>query len=153
MAAQKQTTEKKEFNMNQLFAMWINKSKAGKNYLSGKDSDGRKLIGFFNGKKQNPKEPDVRIYEVLDNGEVSKNEFTSLWVNVSANGKKYLSGKIGEHRVVGFINSKATVDGKVPYFSIYESDSEPKKEEKKQEAADPVNFVNVPEGEQEVLPF
>ena len=116
--------EKKEFKMTQVFAMWLKESKDGLKYLSGKTEDGQFLTGFFNGKKQNPKEPDVRIYFSGEQGEKLK-EYTSLWVNVSKNDKKYLSGKVGEMRVVGFINDKVEAGGKRPYFSVYESDSTP----------------------------
>ena len=150
--AQKTQEQKTEFNMTQIFAMWLKKSKSGSKYLTGKDADGNRLVGFFNGKKQNPKEPDVRIYQMNEEGEMSKEEYTSLWVNVSKNEKKYLSGKIGEMKVVGFINAKATADGKRPYFSVYESSSEPPK---KEETAKPEKeeFINIPDNIGEELPF
>lgn len=135
--------EKKEFNMKEVFTMWLKKNDKGNQYLSGKTPDGLRLVGFFNGKKKNPKEPDVRIYEVDADGKRKEEELTSLWVNISKNDKKYLSGKVGEMRVVGFINSKAEPNGKRPYFSCYESDSTPKAQE-----------VAKPEPQEEIdLPF
>ena len=139
----KQTTEKKEFNMKQVFAMCLKKSKAGKQYLSGYDDIGR-LVGFFNGKKKNPKEPDVRIYRVSEDGGENK-EYTALWVNVSKNGKKFLTGKIDDVKVVGFINASATPEGKRPYFSVYESEATPQKK------ADADGFM--PVDTKEELPF
>lgn len=137
--------QKTEFTMKQVFAMWLKKSKSGKQYFSGKSADGKYLVGFLNGKKKNPKEPDVRIYEQVKEGEEQK-EYCSLWMNVSKNEKKYLSGKVGDVKVVGFINQKATADGKQPYFSIYESDSTPKTKE------DASGFMQVDETKEE-LPF
>ena len=137
--------QKQEFTMEQAFAMWRKTSKAGKPYFTGKTKDAY-LVGFYNGKKQNPKEPDIRIYEQDKDGNTSKEEYVSLWCNVSKNGKKYLSGKIGEKRVVGFINEKA--DGNRPYFSVYYSEGDLKKEAP---AGD--DFVTVPEGADEEMPF
>ena len=149
--SQNQTKEqKKEFNMKQVFVMWIRKSKNGRQYVSGVDAAGERLVGFFNGKKKNPKEPDVRIYRVDQDGHTEQDEFTSLWMNVSKNNKKYLTGKVGGQRVVGFINNKATTSGKIPYFTVYESDSEPPKKEDKP-AGD--GFMNIPDGIDEELPF
>ena len=145
---QKTTAGKKEFNLTPVLTMWIYKGKNGVKYLSGiTDEDTPvKLKGFFNGKKKNPKEPDIRIYKQLDKGVLEKDEFISLWVKVSKGGKKYLSGKLGDKWVTGFFNSKAEIGGIIPYFTIYFSDSE-KAEEK----------TDVPEGFEEsdddYLPF
>lgn len=148
--SQNQTTEqKKEFNMKQVFVMWIRKSKTGKQYVTGRDAAGERLVGFFNGKKKNPKEPDVRIYRVDQDGHTEQDEFTSLWMNVSKNNKKYLTGKVAGQRVVGFINSKATTTSKTPYFTVYESESEPPKKE--ETSSD--GFMNIPDGLDEELPF
>lgn len=43
-------------------ALWEQKSKNGKEYLSGKDTDGNRLVAFYNDNKKNPKEPDIRVY-------------------------------------------------------------------------------------------
>ncbi len=114
---------KKEFTMKEVFTMWLKSTKDGKNtYLSGQTPAKERLVGFINSYKKNPKEPDIRIYKVDAEGKAEKEEYTSLWVNVSKNGKKYISGKIGDIRVVGFISAKGGVDTKIPYFSIYESE-------------------------------
>lgn len=133
--AQKTTAGKKEFNLTPVLTMWIYKGKNGVKYLSGKTEDNAKLKGFFNGKKKNPKEPDIRIYKQLDKGVLEKDEFISLWVKVSKGGKKYLSGKLGDKWVTGFFNSKAEIGGIIPYFTIYFSDSE-KTEEKSADQTD-----------------
>ena len=136
--------QKKEFKMEQVFAMWKQKSKSGQEYFTGKAFGKKKLVGFYNGKKKNPKEPDIRIYGVDKEGKADKEEFISLWVNVSKNGKKYLTGKLNDKKVVGFINEKG--NEKAPYFSCYYSESAPKKVE-----TDGTEFVEV--NEQEKLPF
>lgn len=131
----------KKFEMKEVFTMWLKKNDKGTQYLSGKTPDGLRLVGFFNGKKKNPKEPDVRIYEIDKDGNMKKEELTSLWVNVSKNDKKYLSGKVGDMKIVGFINSKGEENGKYPYFSVYESESTPKP---KEEACPDVPETSVP---------
>lgn len=138
--------EKKEFNLKEVFTMWLKKNDKGNQYLSGKTPDGLRLVGFFNGKKKNPKEPDVRIYELNAEGKMSEKELISLWVNVSKNNKKYLSGKIGECRVVGFINSAAEPNGKRPYFSVYESKPQEQEQKSEQPAAaeEPSVMINLP---------
>ena len=123
-----QTKEtKKQFEMEQAFAMWKKKSESGSTYFTGSSATGERLIGFYNGKKKNPKEPDVRIYYYVKGGKLEQ-EFCSMWVNLSKNEKKYLSGKMSNNKkVVGFINEKATE--KQPYFSVYFSEGEPKAKE------------------------
>ena len=107
--------------MNPVFALWKHTSKSGKDYFSGKREDNRqKLTGFFNTNKKNPKEPDLRVYCVEPNGELCKEEYVSLWCNVAKSGRKYLTGKLGEKRIVGFINDQA--EGNRPYVSVYYSE-------------------------------
>lgn len=122
---------KKEFNLQQAFTLWIYKGKNGGKYLSGTTEDrDTKLTAFFNNEKQNPKEPDIRVYIRDDAGNLSKEEYCSLWCNVSeATEKKYLSGKIDDVRVVGFFNSKAKIGENIPYINVYFSEDE-KEEEK-----------------------
>ena len=122
---------KKEFTMKELFSLWKKESKAGKTYFEGK-YQGASLRGFYNTQKKNPNEPDLRIYELTEEGELNKEELLSVWCNVTDKGKKYLSGKFGGNRVVGFINEKATTDNKQPYISIYFSED---REEKKEQPA------------------
>lgn len=125
------TKTTREFKLNQVFALWKNTSKEGKSYFSGKYGEAQ-VTGFYNTKKQNPKEPDLRIYSVDADKKLSKEPILSLWCNVSKSGNKYLSGKLEGKRVIGFINEKATADNKIPYISIYWSeDQEQKQEENK----------------------
>lgn len=46
----------------QLASLWDNKSKAGKPYLSGKDNEGKDLVGFWNDNTQDGKYPEIRVY-------------------------------------------------------------------------------------------
>ena len=111
--------QKKEFNMNEVATMWIKKGKSGTNYLTGKAKDGRNLVGFINSMKKNPKEPDIRLLVQKKDGK-SEEEFMSLWVQVSKGGTKYLSGRLNDMWCSGFFRKGCEVDGKKPYFTIYE---------------------------------
>lgn len=130
MSTQTKNTEKKVFNLEQVFALWRQKTKDGKKtYFSGKIGE-EYLTGFYNTKKQNPKEPDIRIYKRDEEGNLAKEEFVSLWCNVTKNGKKLLSGKIDGKRVIGFINTSG--NEKAPYISVYWADeTETPKDESK----------------------
>lgn len=129
------TTEtKKEMKMEQVFALWKQTSKSGNEYFTG--SDGKtKLVAFYNGKKKNPKEPDLRVYAVDKDGKAEEKELVSLWCNVSKSGKKYLTGKLEEKRLVGFINENPKNE-KQPYVSVYFSE-DAKAEENKEEPTKP----------------
>lgn len=118
------TTEKKE--LQKVFTLWKKTSKDGKKaFFSGQTEDkSMYLTAFYNRNKKNLKEPDLRVYP-QDN---IKEEYCSLWAKATKDGKKkYLSGKLRDKWIVGFINEKAT--GKQPYISVYFSDEEAKKEE------------------------
>ena len=124
--ATKKTTQTQEqtkkATLEQVFALWRRTSKAGKSYFTGKvtiGENGKQLRAFFNTDKKNPKEPDLLIYEYTDN-KISKEEFCSMWCNATNNGKKYLTGKLGEKRIVGFIYNGD--NEKAPYLSVYYSD-------------------------------
>lgn len=155
--ATKTAEQKKEFTMKEVMVLWLKKSKSGRKYLCGSlKEDGTYLIGFINTIKKKPKEPDIRIYQQDDLEEC----VLSLWCNVSKDGKKkYFTGTYGVTKVVAFINKKATVDGKVPYIKIYESestDNASQKYGKKVATAKPAEengFLNVPEDLVEELPF
>ena len=83
--------ENKKFNLEQAFAMWRQEGKQGP-YFSGKAGN-IKLLGFYNGKKKNPKEPDIRIYPCDADGNREKDAVCSLWLNTSKGGKEYLKGE------------------------------------------------------------
>jgi len=124
--------EKKEFNLEQVFAMWKETAKSGTTYFTGYYK-GQSLRGFYNTEKKNPNEPDVKIYTTNDEGKLSKEPLLSLWCNATDEGKKYLSGKLKDNRVVGFINEKANAENRQPYFSVYYSDDKERPEEKPEE--------------------
>lgn len=46
----------------QVASLWNNKSKAGKQYLSGEDNEKKKLVAFYNENTQNGKYPAIRVY-------------------------------------------------------------------------------------------
>ena len=125
--ATKKAEVKKEFTLERALVMWIYKSKKGDSkYLSGRTENGAKLTGFFTKEKQNPKEPDIKLYSVGEENEISKEVYLSLWVHASDSGKKYLTGKLGEKKVVGFFNSKAKIGDKIPYLNVYFSEDQKK---------------------------
>jgi len=125
----------KHAEMQQIFAMWKREGKKGTPYYAGVTKDGTELRGFYNTKKKNLNEPDLRIYEVDKQGNLGKDEIGSLWCNSTKDGKKkYLSGKIFDTvRVVGFFNEKATKENKQPSFRVYEA------QERKQHEPDAVS--------------
>ena len=99
------------FNLKEAAILWAHTSKNGMKYLSGNvhhDEVGElKCTGFFNAKKKNPKEPDLRIYLHDEDGKVSQDACISLWANVSKNGKGYFSGITDEQeKVIAFSGKK-----------------------------------------------
>lgn len=140
--------EKKEFKLERAMVFWIKASKEGsRKYLSGKTEAGVNLVGFFNLEKQNPKEPDIKCYVSGENKELSKEAYISLWCNASDAGKKYVSGSLNGKRVIGFFNSKAQVNGKIPYLNVYFSEDKP---ENKVETKEPEFEEVAPDND---LPF
>lgn len=124
--------------MTPVFALWKKTGKNGTHYFSGKTETGTFLTAFFNGQKKNPKEPDVRVYTQDKDHNLSKEEYVSLWVNVAKSGRKYLTGKIGDKRVVGFINDKA--EGNRPYVSVYWSEDDAQGKQPEQPKYEEVPF-------------
>ena len=128
------TVEKQEFKMKEVFALWKKESKNGTPYFSGKTEEGAYITGFFNTNKKNPKEPDLRVYLNTDDG-IEKDPLISMWCNVAKSGRKYLTGKLGDLRIVGFISDGK--NDKAPYVKCYVSEDiqqkleEPAEEPKK----------------------
>lgn len=112
-------SNEKKFNLKKVFTMWLKESQKQTVYLSGVSATGVNLIGFVNGKKENPKEPDIEIYVQGRQGEKERVKYCNLWVNVSESGIKYISGKVGNERLVGFFNEGSEVGSKKPYFTVY----------------------------------
>ena len=53
-----------------------------------------RVVGFWNQKKKNENEPDIRIYESTEQGEDLGESVGVLWKNKSASGYEYFSGKL-----------------------------------------------------------
>ena len=69
---------KKEEGLQEAFVLWLHKSKAEKEYLSGQMNEkfgNTRLVGYFNTMKKNPKEPDIRVYTLNSDGKQDKEVF------------------------------------------------------------------------------
>ena len=85
--------EQIKFELEEAFVLWKQEGKNGGTYLSGfATSNKERLIGYFNSKKENPKEPDIRVFDLNEDGQ-RKNEIAVLWENLDKKGGKYLTGK------------------------------------------------------------
>ena len=112
--------EVKEFKLPEAFVLWENTSKAGMKYLSGNTSEElhTKLVGFYNTNKKNPKEPDIRIYDIDSEGNQG-NEVCSLWENISKNETRYLTGSTNEQeKIIAFYNNVEENPSR-PYIRAY----------------------------------
>ena len=112
---------KKEFKLTEAFVLWKNESKNNVEYLSGRLSDegsNVKLVGYFNARKKNPKEPDIRIYDIDSDGSQGI-EVCSLWENIGKNEKRYLTGITNDkERLVAFYNNMEENPNR-PYIRAY----------------------------------
>lgn len=54
--------EKTKNKYEEILSLWENENKDGFEYLSGVTKDGKKVVAFYNDKKKNDKEPDIRVY-------------------------------------------------------------------------------------------
>ena len=113
----KEVEKKEETNLEEAFVMWKHKAKSGVDYLTGNTKDKIRLMGFFNKSKKNPKEPDVRIYTIDEEGKQG-DEVCALWEVESKNGHKYLSGNSDEDFIVAFYNDVEAEDLH-PYLRAY----------------------------------
>ena len=107
--------------LKESFVLWKNISSKNNEYLSGIATDDPsntfKLIGYFNTNKKNPKEPDIRIYSLNDEGK-QDSEVASLWESVSKNNNRYLTGTTNEkEHLIAFYGN--TEDEKRPYIRAY----------------------------------
>ena len=107
--------------LRESFVLWKNISSKNNEYLSGIATDDPsntfKLIGYFNTNKKNPKEPDIRIYSLNDEGK-QDSEVASLWESVSKNNNRYLTGTTNEkEHLIAFYGN--TEDEKRPYIRAY----------------------------------
>lgn len=113
--------EEKEFKLSEAFVLWKNESKNNVEYLSGRLSDegsNVKLVGYFNARKKNPKEPDIRIYDVDSDGSQGI-EVCSLWENISKSEKRYLTGSTNDQeKIIAFYNDLDENPNR-PYIRAY----------------------------------
>jgi hypothetical protein len=121
-----QTERNEAFSKAEAFAMWKHESKKC-TYYTGKSKGGKSLIAFLNSKKDNPKQPDISVYESVSADEKLGKSLCGLWVQQSASGNKHLSGKLNGEWVTGFFTKSK--NEKAPAFTVYFSDKLPKKEE------------------------
>ena len=116
---QKEEVQKTE--LWEAFVLWRNEAKSGGSYLRGytpeKVLGGVGLVGYFNSKKRNPKEPDIRVYTLDSEGKQDK-EVCSLWENVSKNEKRYLTGTTDDkEKIIAFYNEDK--ESNRPYIRAY----------------------------------
>lgn len=106
--------------LTEAFALWLHKSKANNEYLSGLttfENGNVRLVGYFNTNKKNPKEPDIRVYSLNDEGNQDI-EVADLWENISKQETRYLSGSTNDkEKLVGFYGDKK--EDKKPYIRVY----------------------------------
>lgn len=130
----KTVTEKKESTLKHCMTLWTKESKKTI-YVSGvcgerEDPNKFNVVGFFNGKKKNPNEPDLRIYESFgthggDRMGHSKDAVASLWLHTTKDGVQYYTGLDNENlRLVAFLNRNKKKDSH-PDINVY-YDTEPK---------------------------
>lgn len=116
---QKEEVEKTK--LEEAFALWRHEAKSGASYLSGNTPEGKtglKLVGYFNSRKKNPKEPDIRVYSLDDEGKQDK-EVCSLWESVSKNGNQYLTGSTDDkEKIIAFYDNLDMKSNK-PYIRAY----------------------------------
>ena len=117
---QTEQTEQRKSNLEQCMALWT--QKGGKvlyvTGIVGEGADAFRVVGFFNGKKKNPKEPDLRVYEQLEKGH-SKEALASLWVAQAKSGGQYYWGRDNEQkRLVAFLNPNKK-NPKEPDIRVY----------------------------------
>lgn len=112
--------KKGEFDLKESFVLWKEKAKSGIDYLKGYESEGKvKLVGYYNTNKKNPKEPDIRIYNINDEGNQDK-EVCDLWETVSKKEKRYLTGSTDDkEKIIAFYNDEQNEQGTRPYIRAY----------------------------------
>ena len=121
-AIKEKEIKKEETKLEEAFVLWKHESKSGVTYLSGNTPNDKgtslSLVGFYNTKKKNPKEPDIRIYSQDDEGKQDK-EVCSLWENTSKSGNKYLSGSTDDNESIVAFYNEIDENSKIPYIRAY----------------------------------
>lgn len=109
--------EKENFNLDEAFVLWIKESKKGSKYLTGHDLNQNRLVGYFETNKLNEKQPDIRIYNLTEDGK-NKDEVCVLWKTMSKEAKDYLSGMTNEdEKIIAFYCEQ--VKDNSPYIKAY----------------------------------
>lgn len=112
--------EKEKFNLDEAFVLWEQKSEKGLEYLTGHDLNKKRLLGFFENNKKNEKQPDIRVYNVDDEGK-RKEEVCVLWITKSKEGKLYLTGLTNEdEKIIAFYCEEKNETS--PYLKAYFKD-------------------------------
>ena len=134
------TATQQKQQLKELFALWKTTSKDGKTtYFTGKTANGSNLVGFYNSKKKNPEEPDLRVSMKKEDG--TNLDYASLWCKVSKAGSKYLSGQTKDKMyITGFFNNSK--NEKAPYIKVYLQDALHPKQEAKEEPKKPNEAEN-----------
>lgn len=117
---QEKEIKKGEFDLKESFVLWKEKAKSGTDYLKGNILENScRLVGYFNTNKKNPKEPDIRVYSVNDEGKQDK-EVCDLWETVSKNEKRYLTGITDDkEKIIAFYTGEQNKENTRPYIRAY----------------------------------
>ena len=109
--------EKKEkFDLQECFALWKHESKNNVIYLTGFDFNKNRLVAFYN-KKENDKQPTLRIYDLKEDGSTGE-EIITLWEAKSKQDNIYLNGVTNENeKIIAFYGDEK--DEKRPYVKGY----------------------------------
>ena len=109
--------EKKEkFDLQECFALWKHESKNNVIYLTGFDFNKNRLVAFYN-KKENDKQPTLRIYDLKEDGSTGE-EIITLWEAKSKQDNIYLNGITNENeKIIAFYGDEK--DDKRPYVKGY----------------------------------
>lgn len=110
--------EKKKFDLEEAFVLWLKKSKAGTEYVTGHDLNDNRMIGFFNTNKTNDKQPDLELFEVDKEGKKGE-KVVSLWTQESKDKKEYLSGTSNENEKIIAFYGEIKENDKRPYIKGY----------------------------------
>ena len=121
-AIKEKEIKEEQTKLEEAFVLWKHKTNGGVVYLTGNTSNDKgtslSLVGFYNSKKKNPKEPDIKVFMNDENGKRDK-EVCSLWENTSKSGRTYLSGTTDENEnIVAFYN-EIDENSKIPFIRAY----------------------------------
>ena len=114
----KNEEKKEKFDLKECFTLWLNTSKEGNKYLTGYDFNHNRIIGFYNRKKTNDKQPDIRLYAVDEEGKLT-DEIITLWsTTFKTSGNTGLNGYTNEKEgIIAFYGNEE--ETKKPYIKGY----------------------------------